>query len=99
MVNSKEDNYNLKFLTIGLMAGLLSAIAIIILADAYPVIQILVPQSIVDPSGIIYIALVVIGIFIFIHPCFSARKNLTAAGMFLSGFFILFGLVMIGIAH
>ena len=98
MTLCEGETRNLIFFSTGLVAGLLSAIAVNIAGDVYQALQFLVPGSIIDPEGIFYIAISVVGIALFIQTDYSARSRLTMIIMVVSGFLILFGLTMIGIA-
>ncbi len=98
MTTFKEENRNLVFLAIGLGVGLFSAIAVNILSGRYPEYQFLIPGNIVDPAGICYIIMFVTGTAIYLNPDSYSEKWLTAIMMVLSGFLILFGITIIGIA-
>lgn len=92
------ETHNLIFFATGLASGLLSAIAVNIVADGYQAFQFLIPGNIVDPAGVFYIVISVIGIALFIYYDYSIRCRLTAIMMMVSGFLIMFGLTMVGIA-
>jgi hypothetical protein len=98
MVIEDESNRDLIVVGGGMLAGLLVAVAINILSNAYSGFKVVTPESmsLVEPVSLIYVLGIFLGIYWFLMESWKNFGRFGTVISFIAGFLITMGLSMLG---
>lgn len=98
MATDDESNSDMIVVGGGMIVGLLVSVAINILSNVYPEVQIVTPESmsLVQPVSLLYIIGTFVGIYCFLMQSWKIFGKFGNIISFIAGFLITMGLSMLG---